>query len=142
MTSHPDPHIGTSTAVAEHNGDVDAAAAPTQLLYPSLEQWVSGWLVRTYRRSLGGHHLAWCPEWWRHAEAISRLEAMWRAWEHLRLDPSTGMSVWFRDHCDPHMAVLLSPDGPFKGCDPERGHRASELPALPVIAPPEGLFST
>lgn len=33
----------------------------------------------------------------------------------LRQDPTTGISVWFRDHADHHMAVLLDPDsGPFE----------------------------
>ena len=84
-----------------------------------------------YRRPLGGQAVTWCPEWWRHAEAIARLDALWRAWEHLRLDPATGMSVWFRDHADHHMAVLLSADGPFKGCKPDKGH-AERLPAFPL----------
>jgi len=82
-----------------------------------------------YRRPLGGQGVTWCPEWWRHAEAIARLEALWRAWEHLRLDPATGMSVWFRDHADHHMGVLLSADGPFKGCKPDKhGERLEPLP--------------
>ncbi|NMM17173.1 MAG: DUF4913 domain-containing protein [Cellulomonas sp.] len=55
---------------------------------------------------------AWCPQWWKDAEGTYRLEALWRAWEHVRLDPATGSSVWLRDHADPHMAVLLSSDGP------------------------------
>ena len=60
-----------------------------------------------WRRNLSGNALTWCPERWRHAEAIARLEAPWRAWEHLRLDPALGMSVWLRDHADHHMVVLL-----------------------------------
>lgn len=61
-----------------------------------------------------------------------------RSWEHLRLDAATGTSVWFRDHADHHMAVLLSADGPFKGCKPT-GH-AERLEPLPLTAPPVGLF--
>ena len=64
-----------------------------------------------------GHDRVWCPQWWRHAEAVARLEALWRAWEHLRQDAATGLSVWFRDHADHHMTILLDADGPFKGCD-------------------------
>lgn len=110
------------------------------LYYPTVEAFVSQLLAPTYRRSLGGHDRAWCPEWWRHAEGIARLEALWRAWEHLRLDPATGMSVWFRDHADHHMAVLLSADGPFKGCTPEKGHTDGRLDPLPVTPAPAGLF--
>jgi hypothetical protein len=38
----------------------------------------------------------------------------------LRLDGSTGMSVWWRDHADHHMGVLLSADGLFKGLQTRR----------------------
>ena len=42
-------------------------------------------------------------------------------WEFLRLDETIGMSVWWRDHADHCMSVLLSADGPFKGCSPDGG---------------------
>ncbi len=113
-------------------------AAP-ELYYPDVVAFVTEQLVPMYRRPLGGQGVTWCPEWWRHAEAIARLEALWRAWEHLRLDPATGMSVWFRDHADHHMAVLLSADGPFKGCKPKDGH-GDRLDPFPLKPPPSGLF--
>ncbi len=111
-----------------------------QLYFPNVEVFVLEYLAPTYCRSLEGTQRVWCPQWWRHAEAINRLEALWRAWEHLRLDPATGMSVWWRDHADPHMAALLAPDGPFKGCGTERGHQPRSAP-LPVSAAPVGLFA-
>lgn len=78
--------------------------------------------------------------WWENGEAIVRLEALWRSWEYLRQDPSTGMSVWWRDHADYHLGVLLSPDGPFgEGADdPENLNRRGD--PLPYQAPPDGLF--
>lgn len=118
----------------------ELAEPPQELFYASLEDFVREQLAPMYRRALDGTQRAWCPEWWRHAEAISRLEALWRAWEHLRLDPATGMSVWFRDHADHHMAVLLDPDGPFKRCSPDKGHSTRELDPLPLVEPPPGLF--
>lgn len=117
---------------------VDPVEEPPELYYPDLVAFVSQQLIPMYRRPLGGQGVTWCPEWWRHAEAIARLDALWRAWEHLRLDAATGASVWFRDHADHHMAVLLSADGPFKGCKPD-GH-AERLPAFPLTDPPAGLF--
>ncbi|WP_370460793.1 DUF4913 domain-containing protein [Pseudarthrobacter sp. GA104] len=54
-----------------------------------------------------GGDVTWCPRWWNRPEAISRLEALWRAWEHLRLDGATGMTVWWRDHATHHMGILL-----------------------------------
>lgn len=130
----PELHDGT-LATPPH---VDAADEPPELVYPTLEAFVSEQLAPLYRRNLNGQDRTWCPEWWRHAEAISRLEALWRAWEHLRLDPALGMSVWLRDHLDHHMAVLLDADGPFKGCKPDR--HAERIAPLPLIPPPAGLF--
>jgi hypothetical protein len=57
-----------------------------------------------------------------------------------RLDPATGISVWFRDHADHHMAVLLDSDGPFKRCSVEKGHSERQLDPLPLVDPPAGLF--
>lgn len=124
---------------AAQEDDGAAATAPGRLYYPTLVAFVEQQLAPTYRRSLSAIGVTWCPQWWRHAEAIARLEALWRAWEHLRLEPATGMSVWFRDHADHHMAVLLSADGPFKSCTPDKGH-SDRLEALPVVSPPAGLF--
>lgn len=70
----------------------------------------------------------WCPRWFEHPEAVSRLEAVWRAWESAGDDPAAGVSNWYRDHADYHMAVLLDPAGPFEGCS-VRGHK-------PDLAPP------
>ncbi|PVE19866.1 hypothetical protein DDA93_00390 [Arthrobacter sp. Bz4] len=62
-----------------------------------------------------------------------------RAWEHLRRDGKTGMSSWWREHADHHMPILLSTDGPFKGCTPEKGHNP-RLDPLPCAPAPAGLF--
>jgi hypothetical protein len=113
-------------------------ADPPCLYYLTLAEWVSEWLLPVYRRSVLGHDRVWCPQWWRHAEALARLEALWRAWEQLRHDPATGVSVWFRDHADHHMTVLLDADGPFKGCDSR--HSEHPLSQLPHDPPPEGMF--
>ncbi len=116
------------------NGD----PAP-KLYFRSVEVFVGEYLLDLYRRPVASTASTWCAEWWRHAEAIVRLEALWRSWEQLRLDPATGMSVWLRDHADPHMAVLLSSDGPFKGCT-EKKHSDRPLRPLPSTAAPAGQF--
>lgn len=116
-----------------------AEDAPS-LVFATVDLFVQEHLALNYRRNLnvqGGH--TWCPEWWRHGEAISRLEALWRAWEDLRRDGKTGMSSWWRDHADHHMQILLSTDGPFKGCSVDKGHNP-RLEPLPCIPPPAGLF--
>ena len=110
------------------------------MFYSNVAEFVSDNLATTYRRKFtAGAGATWCPQWWMHAEATSRLEALWRAWEFLRLDETTGMSVWWRDHADHHMTVLLAVDGPFEGCSPDTGHRAG-LGPLPCEDPPAGWF--
>ncbi|WP_239648115.1 DUF4913 domain-containing protein [Nocardiopsis ganjiahuensis] len=90
-----------------------------------------------HRRKVGPRgSRRWAAEWWCSAEAISRLESLWRSWEHLRLDPATGMSVWWRDHADHHMQILFDPEGPFGSSQDE--NKAGQ--PLPCTAPPEGLF--
>ena len=119
-------------------GQDDADQDTPALYHPTVEAFVRDQLAPMYRRDLEGRTRVWCPQWWRHPEAITRLDALWRAWEHLRLDPATGMSVWFRDHADHHMPILFDPEGPFKRCAKGHGER---LKPLPVDAPPQGLFA-
>ena len=70
-----------------------------------------------------------------------RLEALWRAWEHLRLDPSTGMSVWWRDHADHHMSVLMDPEGPFAAANHyDTANESDKSAPLPYEPPPVELF--
>ena len=143
----------TAAAVSRRVADYDLAslaeravehelldlAEPPRPYYSTLPEWVQEWLLPLYRRSISGHHRIWCPEWWRHDEAVARLDALWRAWEHLRLDPATGLSVWFRDHADHHMSILLDADGPLKGCDGTHSQRP--LDPLPHEPPPSGTFA-
>lgn len=104
-------------------------------VFPNVEAWVVGYLAPHIRRRLGGS-ATWCPWWWKHAEAISRLTAMWSAWEYLRLQGALGMSTWWLHHADPHLAVLMSRDnGPFASCKPDRHTEVPPLPCEP--APPE-----
>lgn len=117
-----------------------------ELVYPDVGTFVRDKIAYSYRREVTeGIDRRWCPEWWRHEEANSRLEALWRAWEHLRLDPATGMSVWWRDHADHHMEKLFDPEGPFKACSVREGHAVpdsiSYIPALPMADEPSALFT-
>ncbi|MDF9749621.1 DUF4913 domain-containing protein [Arthrobacter sp. ES3-54] len=53
-------------------------------------------LAQSYVREVSeGATFAWCPEWYKHPEALIRMEAIWRAWEHLRLEPALGVSTWW-----------------------------------------------
>lgn len=131
-----------SVAAALNALDQEPADEEPELYFGSVDEFVRGYLLPNYRRRVDGQRVLWAAEWWRYAEAVARLDALWRAWEHLRQDAQTGMSVWFRDHAEHHMSVLLSPDGPFaaagEGTDRENTNEKGE--PLPYIAPPEGLF--
>lgn len=109
--------------------------------FPNLIAWVHGWLIPMYRRPVGdGRNRAWCPQWWLHPEALTRLSALWRGYEQHQADPGDAMSAWIRDHLDHHMTILTSPDGPLKGCNTARGHSdTNTLPAWPIADPPPGL---
>ncbi|SDS71756.1 DUF4913 domain-containing protein [Microlunatus soli] len=112
-----------------------------ELQFGSVDEFVRDYLRHMYKRRIDGRNRVWSARWWEVGEAIVRLEALWRSWEYLRQDPSTGMSVWWRDHADYHLAILLSPDGPFAETadEPENTNRRGD--PLPYLPPPEGLFA-
>lgn len=114
----------------------ESEAVP-RLYYGSTNEFVRDYLRHVYKRKIDGRHAFWSPQWWKSAEAIARLEALWLAWEHLRLDTTTGPSVWWRDHADSHMSMLMSSTGPFAK---EVHVSASVLEPLPHEEPPAALF--
>ena len=101
-------------AVDEPEPSPPAAAPEPQLFFGSVDEFVREKLRYTYTRRVGPQgSYRWAGDWWRYPEAISRLDALWRAWEALRLEPTFGMSTWWRDHADHHMRMLMAPDGPY-----------------------------
>ncbi|MGV8885501.1 MAG: DUF4913 domain-containing protein [Microbacteriaceae bacterium] len=119
---------------------VAAAAVPAavpQLLFGSVDEFVRNKPRYTYTRRVGTQGTSrWDANWWKNPEAISRLDALWRAWEALRLDGTFGMSIWWRDHADHHTRILMSPDGSFAA---SRIQNADGEP-LPYNSPPVGMF--
>ena len=134
-----DEYDGTGTKVQPFDTG-DAGGTPPALYYGSVDEFVREYLRNVYRRRIDGRHRCWAGEWWRYDEAVIRLEALWRAWEHLRQEPATGMSVWWRDHADHHMAVLMDPDGPFAEATEGEANTCRKGEPLPYVAPPLGLF--
>jgi hypothetical protein len=105
----------------------DPAPAPADT-YPDLDAFVRDELAPTYLRwpTLGAAQM-WCPHWREHAEAVARLHALWRAWEHLAAhDTGTGAGGWHRDHLDHQLPLLTSNAGPFARCT--SGHQADYPP--------------
>jgi hypothetical protein len=118
--------------------DEESAARPAELYYGNVNEFVTDRLIYLCQLPGPASGRVWCPEWYRHAQALSRLDSIWRAWEHLRFDPALGMSNWWLHHADPHMRALTDPiDGPFARC--ANGHESG--PPLPIMEPPAGLFT-
>lgn len=116
---------------------VDGGQERPPLVYGSVDEFVREYLRHTYKRSLDPRSRRWAPDWWRYDEAVIRLEALWRAWEHLRQDPGTGMSSWLLHHADPQMAALFDKDGPFAAAPEVQTTRGEPLP---YEAPPAAMF--
>ncbi len=132
------------TQVAELTQRLDdqaspGVAAPAALRFPSVEAWVYGLFLPMFGWRVDGQRWYWCPQWWRHAEAIWRLELLWRSWEVARL-AATGMSGWSVE-VDRHLRELLGEDGPFRQCraaEDDRPARHTELPPATAEPAPDG----
>jgi hypothetical protein len=101
--------------------------------FTELEDWLTEYFLPMFRRTLGGQY-RWCRQWWRHGEAISRLNALWHAWEVLRTQPGTGIGTWYREHLDHQLPHLLGARGPFCQCS-EETHREPREPAADPAPP-------
>ena len=124
---------GSADSSAEEGGEEEP---PPEPVFKNVEEFVRLRFLPVYVRAEGGQ-FRWCKEWWRHAEAVSRFQALWHAWEVLRWEPGTGMAIWYRDHLDFQMSILLGDTGPFRECTSRRHQDPRPLPAEPS---PEGWF--
>ncbi|MGW2702371.1 DUF4913 domain-containing protein [Streptomyces sp. NPDC001340] len=83
----------------------------------ALTNWVHNLLLPVYGREITTGR-PWCRQWQEHPEAVARLHALWLAWQQLTDVQAglTGPSTWHRDHLDPALLQLRTPDGPFGAC--------------------------
>ena len=133
--TEPLPDEQDESAEDIRRDEVDAGR-PAELFYANVVDFVTDRLAFLVPLNSGAG-LVWCPEWYRHAQALSRLDSVWRAWENLRFDPALGMSNWWLHHADPHMRALADPvTGFFVRC--AHGHQGDD--PLPLETPPAGLF--
>ncbi|MFP5368913.1 MAG: DUF4913 domain-containing protein, partial [Actinomycetes bacterium] len=73
-------------------GEHSQAEPEPELVYSNAVEFFADLLAQSYVREVNeGAASAWCPEWYKHPEALIRMEAIWRAWEHLRLEPALGV---------------------------------------------------
>lgn len=113
----------------------EGSQGPVVPLCPDVESWVRDVYAATFVRKITQTQ-RWCPSWWAHAEAVVRLETLWRTWEVARVaEHPDAMADWLRSTLDLINPVLLSPDGPFAGCTPDRHTDPTPMPLLP--APPD-----
>lgn len=87
--------------------------------FATLDDWVEQFFTIVFTRPIGGT-IRWCTHWRDHPEAVLRIEALWRSWETLRLDPNLGIATWLVNYLDPQLAVLLSASGTFHACTADR----------------------
>lgn len=123
----PDPQVDDGSVEEPSDGE-------PQLHFSNVDEFVH-WLAFVYRRRCGESGRAeyrWDAAWWRSPEVHLRMDAMWRAFEAARHDPGFGISSWLRDHCDYHMGIIMSPDGPFA----ESTTRTDAGEPLPVVPMP------
>lgn len=107
-----------------------------ELYFSCADDWLHDWLFNAWEPPVGEAGFKWCSKWWLHPEAVHRIECLWRAWEHFRLDGLTGTSVWWRDHFDYHWTLLTGARGPFSQCSrTQHQNKAKPLTAIrtPVI---------
>ncbi|NYJ76543.1 DUF4913 domain-containing protein [Allobranchiibius huperziae] len=127
--------------VSEHVVVTDKQQGPPPRQFAGVDEFVDRFVLPQWRYRLDTEDVRWCARWWEHTAAMGRLEALWEAFEVMRLDDAPSMSIWYRDHFDVHMSVLTQRDGVFHRCSAERG--IHEQPRLwPHEQVPPGLLST
>ncbi|MCN9240694.1 DUF4913 domain-containing protein [Streptomyces sp. RY43-2] len=101
----------------------------------ALTGWVHDLLLPVYGREITTGR-PWCRQWQEHPEAVARLHALWLAWQQLTDVEAglTGPSTWHRDHLDPTLLQLRSPDGPFGACTTSPTRPSHRLLASPEPA--------
>ncbi|MGW5200799.1 DUF4913 domain-containing protein [Streptomyces spiralis] len=101
----------------------------------ALTSWVHDLLLPVYGREITTGR-PWCQQWQEHPEAVARLHALWLAWQQLT-DVEAGLagpSTWHRDHLDPALLHLRTPDGPFGACTTSPARPNHRLLASPEPA--------
>lgn len=128
-----------AVAIAERDREEKENPVPR---FASVEAFVQFYVLPNWRHSRG-RESHWCFQWWKHDEAVTRLEALWESYEVARREEKPAISAWLLNEFDRHMAALTSPAGTFAGCGPadRTEHHVSQV-VWPSQPAPEGLFET
>lgn len=118
---------------------VDPPAPPTgkveQWTCGTLSEWVEEVFVWHFVRDHQTQHWYWCPMWWDHVEAVSRLLALWDAWEAMNTAaaPGAGLAAWYHE-LDHQLPILMGPHGPFRLCKAGVRHEPADAPLPTELA--------
>jgi hypothetical protein len=123
----------TAAALAADTERDEQAQAGT--FYPDVEGWVAGFFAHAIVRWASQEFL-WCPQWWNHAEVVSRLTGLWITWEKARLGDAADINTWWLQQLDPHLAVITAQGGPLTGCNQSDGHGGTRAGLLIAPSPP------
>ena len=95
------------------NTDVNAPPPVSQKscisepVFSTAQEWVTEWFLPHFRRNPKA--VRWDPQWWRHEEAGTVLEAMWGSWEATRATGDFDLKTF---------EVRLYPSQPVDGLRP------------------------
>jgi len=98
----------------------------------TLAEWVEEVFAWHFTRDHETQTWYWCPRWWDHVEAVSRLTALWHAWEamHHTTGGGAGLAHWYHE-LDHQLPILMGPHGPFRLCKAGARH-STEAGGLPI----------
>lgn len=120
----------------DEDDDAQEEPSPARPHFANAAQWVEQWLIPHYKRNPRTN--LWDQRWWEYTEVVAVFEALWQAWEFLRVDSMLGPAVFFRDYLWPAMREITGPEGPFFQVKDAHGRALPEpWPTAPV---PEGLY--
>lgn len=120
--------------------DPQDPAQDAEPFYPTMAAWFRSWFRQVVERQTSSG-LVWCPQWWRHNEAIAILDALWMAWEGARISPAAEAMLLWWERAIGMLHHLTSPDhGPFAACTSRRHQVEDGELALPHDPEPPGWF--
>lgn len=111
----------------DEGGDEDEAGdekKKVKPLYEHVDLWVQGFFLPVVRRQIhaaAGTGLSWDERWWLYPEVVARFTALHHAWEEARAsDKPSAVSLWWIQHLEPHLRVILDgQNGPMANADAE-----------------------
>lgn len=97
-----------------HSHDQEEDGPTEQELIENFVAWVEAFVHDIESVPDDDNLRYWCPQWWNHPEAVTRLRALHE--ENIRAEDENTLSGWFVYHWDAHSKTLFSPIGPFEFC--------------------------